>query len=63
MNSRLIYDALNVLMESPFYLGLSLSDRHRLISEFVALYSPLFEDLPEEYVMEEQLGPSAGDLT
>lgn len=63
MNDRIIRSALNILMESPFYLGLSLRDRHRLISDFVALYSPLFESPPGEHGTEEQAGPSSGDPT
>ncbi len=63
MNNRLTRNVLNVLMESPFYLGLSLKERHKLVSDFVALYSSLLEDLPEEHGTEEQAGPSSGDRT
>jgi stress-induced morphogen len=59
MNNRLTRNALHILMESPFYPGLSLKDRHRLVSDFIALYSSLIEGLSEEHGTEEQNGPSA----
>ncbi len=63
MDTRLTRNALHVLMESPFYLNLPLKDRYKLVSDFVALYSSLLEDLPEECLTEEQAEPPAGDGT
>jgi hypothetical protein len=30
----------NILMQSPFYLGLTLEERHRLIRDLVTMYPP-----------------------
>ncbi len=63
MDYRLTRSALNVLMESPFYLALSLRDRHKLVSDFVALYSSLIEGLRDEHGTEEQAEPPFKDQT
>lgn len=48
MYNRVAKHAVNILMESPFYLAMSLKERQRLIREFVAMYSlPSEEPEPE----------------
>jgi len=41
-------DVVNILMESPFYLGLTLEERHRLITDLLTMYPPVSDDKPEQ---------------
>ena len=47
MNNRVARHVVNILMESPFYLGLTLKERHRLITDFVTMYSLVPDNRPE----------------
>ena len=38
----------NILLESPFYLGLTVEERHRLITDLVTMYPPAADDKPEQ---------------
>ncbi len=44
MNDRMARHVVNILIESPFYLGLTLEERRRLITEFVAHYTLVPDD-------------------
>ncbi len=53
MNRRVARSVVSILMESPFYLTLSLKERYDLMIRLLSLYSPLMdadggaESLPE----------------
>ncbi len=47
MNDRAARHVVNILMESPFYLGLTLEERHQLITDLVTTYSLAPDNWPE----------------
>ncbi len=65
MNSITARHLVNVLIESPLYLGLPLKERRRLIAEFTALYSLVTDnaagrpdpDEPAKEVKEQSIPP------
>jgi hypothetical protein len=47
MNDHTARHVVNILMESPFYLGLTLEERHRLIADVVTMYPLVSDDKPD----------------
>lgn len=53
MNNRAARHVVNILMESPFYLELTLKERHHLITDLVTVYSLVSDNRPEQPSTEE----------
>ncbi len=47
MNDRTARHVVNILMESPFYLDLTLEERRRLIADLVTMYPLVSDNTPE----------------
>lgn len=58
MNDRTVRHMVNILMESPFYLGLTLEERHQLIKDLLSMYS-LVPDVGPERGSTEESGANA----
>jgi hypothetical protein len=48
MKNLMARHVVNILLESPFYLGLTVEERHRLITDLVTMYPPAADDKPEQ---------------
>ena len=53
MNHRAARHMVNILMESPFYLGLTLEERHQLVTDLLTTYSLTPDNGPERESTEE----------
>ena len=58
MNDRAARHVVNILMESPFYLGLTLEERRQLIIDLVTTYSLSPDNGPERESMQEPGEPT-----